>query len=69
MAAPALWVPIRFRLTEFGSISICQAGICCKGARSDPRHIPKFGETHAETGFDRECASSNPLTPAKQSGA
>jgi hypothetical protein len=37
------------------------------GARSDPRHIPKFGETHPETGFDRECASSNPLTPASHS--
>jgi len=32
-----------------------------------PRHIPKFEETHAETGFDRECVSSNPLTPANQS--
>jgi|GEM_PF-6799790 len=32
-----------------------------------PRHIPKFEETHAETQFDRECASSNPLTPARQS--
>src|ERR1700704_3326675 len=33
-----------------------------------PRHIPKFEETHAETQFDRECASLNPLTPARQSG-
>jgi hypothetical protein len=30
-------------------------------------NIPKFEETHAETGFDRECASSNPLTPASHS--
>src|ERR1700733_13321882 len=30
-------------------------------------HIPKFEETHAETGFDRECASPNPLTPARHS--
>ena len=31
-------------------------------------NIPKFEGTYAETGFDRECASSNPLTPANQSG-
>jgi hypothetical protein len=38
------------------------------GRGGRPPHIPKFEETHAETGFDRECASSNPLTPANQSG-
>ena len=30
-------------------------------------NIPKFEGTYAETGFDRECVSSNPLTPARQS--
>ena len=29
--------------------------------------IPKFEERRAETRFDRECVSSNPLTPANQS--
>ena len=24
-----------------------------RGRRPDPRHIPKFEETHAETGFER----------------
>jgi hypothetical protein len=37
------------------------------GGRSNPRNIPKFEDLHAETGFDRECVSSNPLTPASQS--
>jgi hypothetical protein len=32
-----------------------------------PANIPKFNEPHRETGFDRECVSSNPLTPANQS--
>jgi hypothetical protein len=32
-------------------------------------NIPKFEGTRAETGFDRECASSNPLTRANQSRA
>jgi hypothetical protein len=31
-------------------------------------HIPKLTEGQIETGFDRECVSSNPLTPANQSG-
>ena len=42
MAAPGAVVAVRVWLTEFGSNSICQVGICCKGARSDPRHIPKL---------------------------
>ena len=29
--------------------------------------FPKFEKTHAETGFDRECVSSNPLAPATHS--
>ena len=32
-------------------------------------HIPKLTEGQIGTGFDRECVSSNPLTPASQSGA
>jgi len=32
-------------------------------------HIPKLTEGQIETGFDRECVSSNPLTPANQSVA
>ena len=35
--------------------------------RGRPSHIPKFANARAETGFDRECVSSNPLTPARQS--
>jgi hypothetical protein len=33
-----------------------------------PANVPKFGGAHAETGFDRECVSSNHLSPASQSG-
>jgi hypothetical protein len=46
--------------------SVCRARTAARGA-VDPRHIPKFGNAHAETGFDRECVSSNPLTPARHS--
>ena len=31
-----------------------------RGRRPDPRHIPKFEETHAETGFDRVRRRSAP---------
>ena len=34
-----------------------------------PAHIPKLTEGQIGTAFDRECVSSNPLTPANQSGA
>src|SRR5712691_8343807 len=33
-----------------------------------PQIFPNLRETGLETGFDRECASSNPLTPANQCG-
>jgi hypothetical protein len=35
--------------------------------RTLPANVPKFDQPHPETGFDRECMSSNPLTPATQS--
>jgi hypothetical protein len=35
--------------------------------RTLPANVPKFDQPHPETGFDRECVSSNPLTPATQS--
>jgi hypothetical protein len=35
--------------------------------RTLPANVPKFDQPHPETGFDRECVSSNPLTPASQS--
>jgi hypothetical protein len=52
-----LWAPIGFRATpqirKHRRLPFRILPPERRGRRPDPRHIPKFEETHAETGFDR----------------
>src|SRR5664279_3206590 len=67
-----LWAPIGFRATpqirKHRRLPFRILPPERRGRRPDPRHIPKFEKTHAETGFDRVRRRSAPTAERAGTG-